>query len=138
MAEGLDLAVLAWAPLGRGLLTGKYSADGSTGDRRARLRAGDPRLSERNLEISALVGEVAAELNAKPAEAVKIYAASEKSKSSVEELLRDVKSEGIKYSMTPTGLMKVSTFMQKIGMIKTVPPSWKDYAFEHLHGLPGS
>jgi hypothetical protein len=28
--------------------------------------------------------------------------------------------------------------MQKIGMIKTVPGSWKDYAFEHLHALPGN
>ena len=68
MAEALDLAVLAWGPLGRGVLTGKYSADGSTGDRGARLSAGDPRLSERNLKISVVVGDVAAELDAKPAE----------------------------------------------------------------------
>ncbi len=68
MAEALDLAVLAWGPLGRGVLTGKYSADGSTGDRGARLSAGDPRLSERNLEIAAVVCDVADELDAKPSE----------------------------------------------------------------------
>jgi aryl-alcohol dehydrogenase-like predicted oxidoreductase len=68
MAEALDLAVLAWGPLGRGVLTSKYSAEGSTGDRRGRLSAGDARLSERNLEISAVVGDVADELDAKPAE----------------------------------------------------------------------
>jgi aryl-alcohol dehydrogenase-like predicted oxidoreductase len=68
MAESLDLAVLAWGPLGRGLLTGKYAADGSTTNPPARLSPGDPRLSERNLEISAVVRDAAAELDAKPSE----------------------------------------------------------------------
>ena len=77
-------------------------------------------------------------VNEKPAEAAKLYATTEKSKSTPEELLRDIKAEGIKYTMTPTGLMKFAGFMQKIGMIKVVPASWKDYAFEHLHGLPGN
>jgi hypothetical protein len=49
-----------------------------------------------------------------------------------------MKQEGLRYSMTRTGLIKFAAFMQKIGMIKTVPGSWKDYAFEHLHGLPGN
>lgn len=77
-------------------------------------------------------------VNDKPAEAVKIYAASEKSKSTAEELLKNVKADGIKYLMTPTGLIKFATFMKKIGMIKTVPASWRDYAYEHLHALPGN
>ncbi len=68
MANALDLAVLAWGPLGRGLLTGKYSRDGSTSAEHARLSAGDARLSERNLEIAAVVNEVAAELGARPAQ----------------------------------------------------------------------
>ena len=67
MAKALDLAVLAWGPLGRGLLTGKYAADGSTGAEHARMEPGDARLSERNLRIAALVSEVAAELGARPA-----------------------------------------------------------------------
>jgi NitT/TauT family transport system substrate-binding protein len=77
-------------------------------------------------------------VNERPAEAVKLYAASEKSKSTPDELLKDVKADGIKYSMTPTGLVKFATFMKKVGMIKTVPASWRDYAFEHLHGLAGN
>ncbi|HYE94513.1 MAG TPA: ABC transporter substrate-binding protein [Terriglobales bacterium] len=75
---------------------------------------------------------------AHPAEAAKLYVSSEKSRSSQDEILRDMKAEGIKYTLTPTGLMKFAGFMQKIGMIKTVPASWKDYAFEHLHGLSGN
>ena len=77
-------------------------------------------------------------INDRPAEAARLYATSEKSRSSAEELLADMKQPGIKYTMTPTGLVKFATFMQKIGMIKTVPPSWRDYAFEHLHALPGN
>lgn len=74
----------------------------------------------------------------KPAEAARLYAASEKSKSSAEEILAIMKQDGIKYTMTPAGLVKFAAFMGKIGMIKTVPASWREYAFEHLHALPGS
>ena len=77
-------------------------------------------------------------INEKPAEAAKIYVASEKAKSTPEEILAIMKQEGLRYSMTPRGLVKFAAFMQKIGMIKSVPGSWKDYAFEHLHGLPGN
>jgi NitT/TauT family transport system substrate-binding protein len=77
-------------------------------------------------------------INEHPAEAAKLYATSEKSKSTPDELLADIKQPGIKYTNTPTGLMKFATFMHKIGMIRAVPGSWRDYAFEHLHGLPGS
>ena len=74
----------------------------------------------------------------KPAEAAKLYVSTEKSRSSPEEILAIMRQPGIKYSMTPSGLGKFAGFMQKIGMIKTVPASWRDYAFEHLHGLPGN
>lgn len=74
----------------------------------------------------------------KPAEAAKLYVTSEKTKSTPDEILAIMKQPGLKYSMTPSGLQKFAGFMQKIGMIKTVPPSWRDYAFEHLHGLAGN
>ncbi|HEY2994078.1 MAG TPA: ABC transporter substrate-binding protein [Methylomirabilota bacterium] len=82
--------------------------------------------------------EATAFVNDKPAEAAKIYVASEKSKSSEAEILAIMKQDGIKYTMTPSGFVKVATFMGKIGMIKKLPASWKDYALEHLHALPGS
>ena len=82
--------------------------------------------------------EATSYVNEKPGEAVALYATTERSRSTPEELLRDIKGDGIKYTMTPTGVMKFAGFMQKIGMIKTVPASWKDYAFAHLHGLPGN
>ena len=59
MARHFDLGVLAWAPLAAGLLAGKYRSarDGGTGI--GRLSAGSHRLSERNLGIARVVGEVA-------------------------------------------------------------------------------
>jgi NitT/TauT family transport system substrate-binding protein len=75
---------------------------------------------------------------ANPAEAARVYVASEKAKSTPEQILEIMKQDGIKYTMTPSGLIKFASFMQKIGMIRAVPASWRDYAFEHVHTLPGS
>lgn len=77
-------------------------------------------------------------INAKPAEAARLYVVSEKARSTPEQILEIMRQDGIKYSMTPSGLIRFASFMHKIGMIKSVPGSWRDYAFEHVHGLPGS
>jgi NitT/TauT family transport system substrate-binding protein len=77
-------------------------------------------------------------VNDKPAEAARLYVTSEKAKSTPEQILQIMKQDGIKYTMTPAGLIKFATFMGKIGMVKTVRTSWRDYAFEHVHALPGN
>jgi aryl-alcohol dehydrogenase-like predicted oxidoreductase len=60
MATALDLGVMAWAPLGGGVLTGKYRTDGGT----RRLAEGDERLVDHNLHIADEVGVVASEIDA--------------------------------------------------------------------------
>ena len=77
-------------------------------------------------------------VNERPAEAARLYATSEKSKSSPDEILGIMKQPGLKYTMTPSGLVKFATFMGKIGMIKKVPGAWTEYGLPHLHALPGS
>jgi len=77
-------------------------------------------------------------INRKPLEAAQLYVTTEKTLSTPDEILAIMNEAGLKTSMTPTGLMKFAAFMQKIGMIKTVPGSWRAYAFDHLHELPGS
>ncbi|MBV9604943.1 MAG: aldo/keto reductase [Solirubrobacterales bacterium] len=71
MARMLDLAVTAWAPLGMGVLTGKYS-DGASARGDGRLTkpemAGAAMLSERNHRIAEAVREVGAALGASPAQ----------------------------------------------------------------------
>ena len=69
MARALDIGVLAWSPLGGGVLTGKYSRDrqdstpGTT-----RLSEGSASLSERNLSIAAEVQEIAKEVGRSPSQ----------------------------------------------------------------------
>jgi aryl-alcohol dehydrogenase-like predicted oxidoreductase len=63
MADALDLGVLAWGPLAKGLLSGKYS----NGDEQAgNLSRDDHRFTDRNLAIVAEVGKIADELGARP------------------------------------------------------------------------
>jgi aryl-alcohol dehydrogenase-like predicted oxidoreductase len=67
MARHLDLAVLAWAPLGSGILTGKYKTIEDGGQPDKRLSEGSHRLNERNLAIAREVHAVATELGCSPA-----------------------------------------------------------------------
>lgn len=95
----------------------------------------NPRLAQAFIEA---MKEATAFIAAKPAEAAQLYVSSEKSKSTPTQILEIIKQDGIKYTMAPSGLIKFASFMQRIGMIKTVPASWRDYAVEPLHALPGS
>jgi aryl-alcohol dehydrogenase-like predicted oxidoreductase len=63
MAKALDMAIIAWAPLAGGALTGKY-LQGEKGDRR--LTENSSRLNERSREIARVVVDLATELNCLP------------------------------------------------------------------------
>lgn len=65
LARAFDMAVLAWSPLGAGVLTGKFS--GGMPDA-TRLKEGSSRLSERNLRIAAETAAVAKDVGATPAQ----------------------------------------------------------------------
>jgi aryl-alcohol dehydrogenase-like predicted oxidoreductase len=62
MASALELAALAWAPLGRGLLTGKYSRPDTGSEPGGRLSPDDARRDKHNLAIAQTVDAVADEL----------------------------------------------------------------------------
>jgi aryl-alcohol dehydrogenase-like predicted oxidoreductase len=63
MAEAFGLAVTAWAPLGAGILTGKYTRGGSKTPEDSRRASGNQAtLTERNLAIAREVDRVADEL----------------------------------------------------------------------------
>ncbi len=68
MARAFDIAVTPWAPLGGGVLTGKYSRSrGKTGEPK-RMAADSPRLSKRNLQIAETVLDIAEESGRSPAQ----------------------------------------------------------------------
>ena len=65
VAEAFGLPVCAWAPMGAGILTGKYTRGASATPEDSRRAAGNQaRLTERNLHIAREVDRVAAELGA--------------------------------------------------------------------------
>lgn len=69
MAEHFGLSVLAWAPLGAGVLTGKYTRDPADNDSlRSEANEQRGRTSERALTIARAVDEVADEIGATSAQ----------------------------------------------------------------------
>ncbi|MCB9689014.1 MAG: aldo/keto reductase [Alphaproteobacteria bacterium] len=61
MARAFDIGITAWAPLGAGLLTGKYTRGEGPGDSKRAASMGR-RLTDRNLAIAKVVDTVADEL----------------------------------------------------------------------------
>jgi aryl-alcohol dehydrogenase-like predicted oxidoreductase len=74
MAQAMGFGVSPWAPLGQGVLTGKYTRDdlvaGSMDDISSRkaINAVTGKLTEKNLEIAELVVEIAREIGCTPAQ----------------------------------------------------------------------
>jgi aryl-alcohol dehydrogenase-like predicted oxidoreductase len=62
MADAFGLTVTPWAPLGGGVLTGKYSRGGQAPSDTMRAGGNQRRLSEENLEIARTVDNIADEL----------------------------------------------------------------------------
>lgn len=65
MANALDLAVVGWAPIAGGALTGKYLNEN---DDPKRLKEQSNRLNEKNREIAKTVVAIAKELNKQPSQ----------------------------------------------------------------------
>jgi aryl-alcohol dehydrogenase-like predicted oxidoreductase len=69
VAEAFGLSVTAWAPMGAGILTGKYTRGPSAlPEDSRRAAANQARLTERNLQIAREVDRVADELGATSAQ----------------------------------------------------------------------
>jgi aryl-alcohol dehydrogenase-like predicted oxidoreductase len=64
MAQAYGMTVLGWGPLGGGVLSGKYSAGSPAGTTRLSQDA----ISDRDLGVARVVGEVATELGVTPAQ----------------------------------------------------------------------
>jgi aryl-alcohol dehydrogenase-like predicted oxidoreductase len=62
VADAFGLSVTAWAPMGGGVLTGKYTRRSSPPEDTRRAAGNATRLTDRNLEIARMVDEVADEL----------------------------------------------------------------------------
>lgn len=78
-------------------------------------------------------------INADAARAAAYFITFTKSKLNVEDVRAMIADKNeIDYNITPLGTMAYARFMHKMGAIKNLPSSWKDYFFESVHSLPGS
>jgi NitT/TauT family transport system substrate-binding protein len=73
-----------------------------------------------------------------PAAAADIYLKSEASKTPRNDIADLLTDGSIVFSVAPTGLMKLATFMAKTGELKAAPKSWQDVFFPLLGSRPGS
>jgi aryl-alcohol dehydrogenase-like predicted oxidoreductase len=66
MAKALDLTVTPWAPIGGGVLSGKYNRKNLDPNAPKRIAEGGKRLTDKNLTIAEEVEKIADELGKKP------------------------------------------------------------------------
>lgn len=72
------------------------------------------------------------------AEAAETYVRVEQSKLDPAFILEVIGADDVKFTTTPAKTYQFADFLYRIGSIKTMPESWKDYVFEELHDRPGS
>jgi len=70
--------------------------------------------------------------------AAEFYVRVNKTKESVENVLKQLNDPEIEFTLTPKKIMNYAEFMNKVGTIKIKPESWKDMCHTNLHALPGS
>lgn len=87
--------------------------------------------------IFAAMSEAAHLISTDPALATRIYLSSEKVKMSEDEVLALLKDGSIVYDAVPHGLMTYAQFMHQLGMLKTMPASWREVVVPALRDAPG-
>lgn len=82
--------------------------------------------------------EASAWIEANKKEAAATYIKVEKSKLDPDFVQSLLESPESKYTLAPSASFKFADFMYRTGAIKKKAESWKDYAFEEIHGEDGS
>mgnify|MGYP006274611055 FL=1 len=72
-------------------------------------------------------------------EAVEIYREITKDKTPTDDILEILKQPGMMdWNLYPQGTMKFAEHLHRIGSLKTLPASWKDYYLPIAHIMPGN
>lgn len=89
--------------------------------------------------IRAAAQEAKAFIETNTREAVEIYREITKDRTPADELLELLAQPGMmEWDLHPQGTMKIAAHLHKIGTLKTMPASWKDYYLAMAHDLPGT
>ena len=85
------------------------------------------------------LAEAQAFINARPADAARIYLEMSADKRLTQEVLVSLLANpDYKYTIVPQNVLKYAEFMFRTGAIKTRPASWKELFFPNVHDTPGS
>ena len=71
-------------------------------------------------------------------DAARLFVEAEKVRNTPEEILEQMKAEGVRFTTVPNGLMKYAEFMKRTGVTEKQPSSWKELVFDNIQGEAGS
>jgi len=73
-----------------------------------------------------------------PREAAEIFIRIENTKLPVEFVQKLIADPEFSYAPAPENVLKIYSFMNKVGALKTMPATWQDLFFPEAHGLKGN
>ncbi len=89
--------------------------------------------------LRAAAEEAKAFIESNTKESVDIYKDVTNDKTAAADILDLLKQPGMmEWNLYPQGTMKFATHLHRIGSLKTLPQSWKDYYLPIAHDLPGN
>ena len=77
-------------------------------------------------------------INADFRRAAEFYKTADNFRGPVEDLLPILEDKDYLHDITPRATVTWAAFMQRIGVIKSAPATWKDLFFPEIHHLKGS
>jgi NitT/TauT family transport system substrate-binding protein len=73
-----------------------------------------------------------------PKAAAEVYLRISKTNESLDDILQQMKTSGLEFSIAPAKLGQFADFMHRVGTIKAKPASWKDLFYPEVHERAGS
>ena len=88
--------------------------------------------------VVAAMREAVDTIKNRPREAAQTFLRVENSKLPIEMIEKLIKDPEFSFEAAPQNVVKIATFMNKIGSLGSKPDSWKDMFFPEVHDLSGS
>jgi NitT/TauT family transport system substrate-binding protein len=76
-------------------------------------------------------------INADKRTAAAQYLEITKEKVTVDQVVNSISDPEVQFTLTPHSVYTFASFMHHTGVMKALPPSWKDFFFAEAHGLAG-
>jgi NitT/TauT family transport system substrate-binding protein len=128
-AKGVTVALRSYDTLGGPATNGALVMSKKFGDANPKVTAA----------VYAAMTEANAFVNANPKDAASIYvAAVNEKKSTPDELAKMIADPDNVWTTAPQNTMKYMEFMNKVGTVKRMATSWKDFTMPNAHELAGS